>query len=165
MRGGGTPEGGSMKFCTFAESLDVIKCANFHVYLMINLRARWGQKWAFPFEMHMALTTLPCATALASDTCNVTKRTLALAVYNEIVHARCWSNVHDSSIATDLLDHPVHMNFLQHWITVIESTLAWFKSCFSYTPTLTVSSQQQFQLCTIKSFLSLFYSGMMCGYE
>jgi hypothetical protein len=35
MRGGGTPEGGSMKFCTFVESLDVIKCANFHVYLMI----------------------------------------------------------------------------------------------------------------------------------
>jgi hypothetical protein len=25
MRGGGTPEGGSMKFCTFVESLDVIK--------------------------------------------------------------------------------------------------------------------------------------------
>jgi hypothetical protein len=38
MRGGGTPEGGSMKFCTFVESLDVIKNA-----------------------------TLPCATALASD--------------------------------------------------------------------------------------------------
>jgi hypothetical protein len=44
MRGGGIPEGGSMKFCTFVESLDVIKCANFHVYLMINLRARWGSK-------------------------------------------------------------------------------------------------------------------------
>jgi hypothetical protein len=67
MRGGGTPEGGSMKFCTFVESLDVIKCANFHVYLMINLRARWGSKMSFSFEMHMALTTLPCATALASD--------------------------------------------------------------------------------------------------
>jgi hypothetical protein len=47
MRGGGTPEGGSMKFCTFVESLDVIKCANFHVYLMINLRARWGSKMSF----------------------------------------------------------------------------------------------------------------------
>jgi hypothetical protein len=44
---GGTPEGGSMKFCTFVESLDVIKCANFHVYLMINLRARWGSKMSF----------------------------------------------------------------------------------------------------------------------
>jgi hypothetical protein len=42
--GAETPEGGSMKFCTFVESLDVIKCANFHVYLMINLRARWGSK-------------------------------------------------------------------------------------------------------------------------
>jgi hypothetical protein len=47
MRGGGTPEGGAMKFCTFVESLDVIKCANFHVYLMINLRARWGSKMSF----------------------------------------------------------------------------------------------------------------------
>jgi hypothetical protein len=40
MRGGGTPGGGSMKFCTFVESLDIIKRANFHVYLTINLRAR-----------------------------------------------------------------------------------------------------------------------------
>jgi hypothetical protein len=47
MRGGGTPEDGSMKFCTFVESLDVIKCANFHVYLMINLPARWGSKMSF----------------------------------------------------------------------------------------------------------------------
>jgi hypothetical protein len=47
MRGGGTPEGCSMKFCTFVESLDVIKCGNFHVYLMINLRARWGSKMSF----------------------------------------------------------------------------------------------------------------------
>jgi hypothetical protein len=47
MRGGGTPEGGSMKFCTFVESLDIIKCANFHVYLMINLRAGWGSKMSF----------------------------------------------------------------------------------------------------------------------
>jgi hypothetical protein len=47
MRGGGTPEGGSMKVCTFVESLDVIKCANFHFYLMINLRARWGSKMSF----------------------------------------------------------------------------------------------------------------------
>jgi hypothetical protein len=47
MRGGGTPEDGSMKFCTYVESLDVIKCANFHVYLMINLRARWGSKMSF----------------------------------------------------------------------------------------------------------------------
>jgi hypothetical protein len=67
MRGGGTPEGGLMKFCTFVESLDLIKCANFHVYLMINLRARWGSKISFSLEMHMALTTLPCASALASD--------------------------------------------------------------------------------------------------
>jgi hypothetical protein len=67
MRGGGTPEGGWMKFRTVVESLDVIKCANFYVYLMINLRARWGSKMSFSFEMHMALTTLPCATALASD--------------------------------------------------------------------------------------------------
>jgi hypothetical protein len=44
---GGTAEDGSMKFCTFVESLDVIKCANFHVYLMINLRARWGSKMSF----------------------------------------------------------------------------------------------------------------------
>jgi hypothetical protein len=44
MRGGGTPEDGSMKFCTFVESLDVI---NFHVYLMINLQARWGSKMSF----------------------------------------------------------------------------------------------------------------------
>jgi hypothetical protein len=47
VRGGGTLEDGSMKFCTFVESLDVIKCANFHVYLMINLRARWGSKMSF----------------------------------------------------------------------------------------------------------------------
>jgi hypothetical protein len=44
MRGGGTPEDGSMKFCTFVEILDVIKCANVHVYLMINLRAKMGVK-------------------------------------------------------------------------------------------------------------------------
>jgi hypothetical protein len=49
MRGGGTPEGGSMKFYTFVESLEVIKCANFHVYLMINLWARWGSKMSFSF--------------------------------------------------------------------------------------------------------------------
>jgi hypothetical protein len=49
MRGGGTPEGGSMKFCTFVESLEVIKCANFHFYLMINLWARWGSKMSFSF--------------------------------------------------------------------------------------------------------------------
>jgi hypothetical protein len=47
MRGGGTPEDGSMKFCQIVESLDVIECANFHVYLMINLRARWGSKMSF----------------------------------------------------------------------------------------------------------------------
>jgi hypothetical protein len=47
MHGGGTPEDGSMTFCTFVESLNIIKCANFHVYLMINLRARSGSKMSF----------------------------------------------------------------------------------------------------------------------
>ena len=44
MRGGETPEGGAMKLCTFVEPLDVIKCANFQLYLMISLRASWGSK-------------------------------------------------------------------------------------------------------------------------
>jgi hypothetical protein len=41
--------------------------ANFHLRVMSSLEAGGGQKGRFAFEMHLALTTLPCASALASD--------------------------------------------------------------------------------------------------
>ena len=57
-----------MKLCTFVELQDIIKHANFYLFLINGLRARGGgQKIGLPFEMHMALTTLACAAALASD--------------------------------------------------------------------------------------------------
>jgi hypothetical protein len=71
VRGVGTPVGGMMKLDTFVELSDLMNRANFHLCLMSSLWASEGSKRGFSFEMHMALTTLPCATALASDTSNV----------------------------------------------------------------------------------------------
>jgi hypothetical protein len=59
--------GGMMKLGTFLDILDVINHTSFHRRVMNTLRASGGSKRAFPFEMHMALTTLPCASGLASD--------------------------------------------------------------------------------------------------
>jgi hypothetical protein len=57
-----------MKLGTFVDPPDVMNHANFHLHQMNNLRASGGRQIrGFPFEMHMALTTMPCATALASD--------------------------------------------------------------------------------------------------
>jgi hypothetical protein len=58
-----------MKLGTFVDVLDVMNHAKFHLHKMNILRSSGGHKRGFPFEMHMALTTLPCATALASDIC------------------------------------------------------------------------------------------------
>jgi hypothetical protein len=62
-----TPVGGMMKLATFVEPLDVINHANFHLKEMNSLQMSGGSKRGFAFEMQLALTTLPCATALASD--------------------------------------------------------------------------------------------------
>ena len=59
--------GGMMKLGTFIDPPDVINHASFHPYMVNTLRRSGGQKRGFAFEMHMALTTLPCASALASD--------------------------------------------------------------------------------------------------
>ena len=67
VRGGGTPKGGMMKLGILVDVLDVMNHAKFHLHKMNILRASGGQKRGFAFEMHMALTTLPCASALASD--------------------------------------------------------------------------------------------------
>jgi hypothetical protein len=56
-----------MKLNTFVDVLNVINHANFHLRVMSSLGAGGGQKGGFAFEMHMALTTLLCASALASD--------------------------------------------------------------------------------------------------
>ncbi len=67
IRGGGTPKGGDMNFGTLVDPMEVINHANFHPHLMSSFGAGVGQKTGFTFETQMALTTLPCATALASD--------------------------------------------------------------------------------------------------
>jgi hypothetical protein len=56
-----------MKLGTLVDVPDVINHVNFHVRVNSCLGASGGQKGGFAFEMHMALTTLPCASALASD--------------------------------------------------------------------------------------------------
>jgi hypothetical protein len=61
VRGGGTPSGGMMRLSKFVDLPNEMKDANFHLHVMNILRASWGSKNGFPFEMHMALTTLPCA--------------------------------------------------------------------------------------------------------
>jgi hypothetical protein len=57
-----------MKRGTFVDVPDVMYHANFHLFETRSLGAGGGQKWGFAFEMLMALTTLPRASALASDT-------------------------------------------------------------------------------------------------
>jgi hypothetical protein len=74
VRWGGTPAGGMMKLDTSVELPDAMNRANLYICLMCSLRASRGQKTGFPFEMHMAVTTLPCATALASDNIACTTR-------------------------------------------------------------------------------------------
>jgi hypothetical protein len=65
---GGTPPGGMMKVGRFFDPLRIIKHAKFHFYKMNILRAmKWVQERGFAFVMHMAFTTLPCTSALASD--------------------------------------------------------------------------------------------------
>jgi hypothetical protein len=67
VRCGRTPPGGKMKLDTFVDPLDVINHAKFNLHSMNILRASGGRKTGFAFDMRIALTTLPCATALASD--------------------------------------------------------------------------------------------------
>jgi hypothetical protein len=67
LRGGRTPSGGMRKLCKFVEHLDVMNHAIFHLHMMNSLQASRGSKRGFRFEMHMALTTVPCTTSLASD--------------------------------------------------------------------------------------------------
>jgi hypothetical protein len=56
-----------MKLDSFIDSMDVIIHAIFHLHMMDILRVSGGQNRGFISEVHMALTTSPCATALASD--------------------------------------------------------------------------------------------------
>jgi hypothetical protein len=65
--GGGTPKNGELKLGTFVELMDIINHTSFYLFLMNSFRASGGQKLRFAFERHMALTTLPCASALACD--------------------------------------------------------------------------------------------------
>jgi hypothetical protein len=67
VRGGVTPIGGMMKLGTLVQRLDVMNHAEFHFHHMIILGASVGQKRGFALEMHKALTTLRCASALASQ--------------------------------------------------------------------------------------------------
>jgi hypothetical protein len=65
--GGGTPIGGMNKVGTFVDVLDVVNHACFHLRVMHYLRDGVGSIKGFAFEMRMTLTTLLCASALASD--------------------------------------------------------------------------------------------------
>jgi hypothetical protein len=58
---------GIMKLGTFLDVPDVMNRVNFHLRVRSILRAGEGQKECFAFEMPMALSTMPCASALASD--------------------------------------------------------------------------------------------------
>jgi hypothetical protein len=58
-----------MKLGTLVVTPDVMKHATFRLHRMNSLGASGGRKGGFTFEFIMALTTLPCATALASDCC------------------------------------------------------------------------------------------------
>jgi hypothetical protein len=58
-----------MKLGTLVDVPDVINHAKFHLRVISSLGAGGGPKGDFSFEMHMTLTALPCASALASD-CN-----------------------------------------------------------------------------------------------
>jgi hypothetical protein len=49
-----------VKLGIFADIPDVTDHATFHLLLMNLMRASLGSKRGFAFEMHMALTTLPC---------------------------------------------------------------------------------------------------------
>jgi hypothetical protein len=64
---GGTSKDNELKLGTFVELMDIINHTNFYLFLVNSFRASGGQKLGFTFERHMALTTLPCATALACD--------------------------------------------------------------------------------------------------
>jgi hypothetical protein len=62
------PEGGHMEVGTFVDHLDVMNHANFHVYqIKVLSKGDHNKKIGYTFEMHKALTTLPGATTLASD--------------------------------------------------------------------------------------------------
>jgi hypothetical protein len=65
--GGGTPKDGELKLDTFVELVNIINHTSFYLFLMNSFRASGGQKLRFTFGRHMALTTLPCASALACD--------------------------------------------------------------------------------------------------
>jgi hypothetical protein len=56
-----------MKLGTFVDVSDVMNHANFHLRVMSCFWAGRESKRGFAIEMHMALTTLPCASALESD--------------------------------------------------------------------------------------------------
>jgi hypothetical protein len=66
-REGRTPVVSRMKFGAVVEPQNLMNHADFHLNLMASLRSSGGQKSGFTFEMHLALTTLPCAAALASN--------------------------------------------------------------------------------------------------
>ena len=78
---GGTLGGGCIKLGMFIELQKVINCVDFHFLQINSLRARGGQKRGFPFEMHMARTTLSCAAALASDCFTVGNQLVKLTVF------------------------------------------------------------------------------------
>jgi hypothetical protein len=68
--GGVTPKDGEVKLGMFVELADLINHANFYLFRMNSFRASGSQKRGFTFERHMALTTLPYASALACDICD-----------------------------------------------------------------------------------------------
>jgi hypothetical protein len=55
-----------MARCTLID-VDVLNHANFQVNLNISLQDAGGKTISVAFEIHMALTPLPCASVLASD--------------------------------------------------------------------------------------------------
>jgi hypothetical protein len=87
MRVGRTPTGGIMKLGRglFVDPPEVMNHANFHLHMMNILRDSGGQKRGFAFEIHLALSKMPCATVLASDI----RKSLTFDVVFDIISSNC----------------------------------------------------------------------------
>jgi hypothetical protein len=86
VHGGVTPVGSVMKLGTVVELPDVINRARFHLDWMSFFVLARVKIWGFPFEMHMALTTLPCSTVLSSDRPPV--HSSSTSTYSDIIALR-----------------------------------------------------------------------------
>ena len=74
------PQWGSGAETSRSWTQEVINYAGCHLFQMNSLRARGGSKKGFPFEMHLALTTWPCAAALASDLYELESRSIVCLI-------------------------------------------------------------------------------------